>query len=136
MRRATLPTFAAVARSCRELGLLANVEIKPAAATFEVQTGEVVARAIVELWRGAALPFVSSFSEAALAAAATASHSCRSVCSADVRPSTVCSAWQRSMVTACTATPREIDDETLAEAAREACRCCAGRSTPRRRRAP
>lgn len=63
-----LPTFAATAVRCRELGLLANVEIKPAAG-FEAQTGEVVARDILELWQGAALPLVSSFSEVALAAA-------------------------------------------------------------------
>ena len=63
-----LPTFVALAQRCRELGLLANVEIKPAAG-FEAQTGEVVARAIVELWQGIAWPLVSSFSEVALAAA-------------------------------------------------------------------
>ena len=63
-----LPTFAAAATLCRELGLMANVEIKPAAG-FEAITGEVVARQLVELWRGAPLPLVSSFSEVALAAA-------------------------------------------------------------------
>jgi glycerophosphoryl diester phosphodiesterase len=60
-----LPTFAAAAALCRELGLLANVEIKPAAG-FEAITGEVVARHIVELWQGAPLPLVSSFSKVAL----------------------------------------------------------------------
>lgn len=63
-----LPTFAAAAALCRELGLMANVEIKPAAG-FAAVTGEVVARQLVELWRGAALPLVSSFSEVALEAA-------------------------------------------------------------------
>ena len=63
-----MPTFAAAATLCRELGLMANVEIKPAAG-FEAITGEVVARQLVELWRGAPLPLVSSFSEVALAAA-------------------------------------------------------------------
>ena len=63
-----LPTFAAAAARCRELGLLANVEIKPAAG-FEAVTGEVVAQQLVDLWQGAALPLVSSFSEVALAAA-------------------------------------------------------------------
>ena len=63
-----LPTFAVAATLCRELGLMANVEIKPAAG-FEAITGEVVARQLVELWRGAPLPLVSSFSEVALAAA-------------------------------------------------------------------
>ena len=63
-----LPTFAAAAALCRELGLLANVEIKPATG-FEAITGEVVARQLLELWQGAPLPLVSSFSEVALAAA-------------------------------------------------------------------
>lgn len=63
-----LPTLAAAAALCRQLGLLANVEIKPAGG-FEVLTGEVVARQVLELWRDAPLPLVSSFSEAALAAA-------------------------------------------------------------------
>jgi glycerophosphoryl diester phosphodiesterase len=53
---------------CRELGLMANVEIKPAAG-FEQVTGEVVAQQVLDLWRDAPLPLVSSFSEAALLAA-------------------------------------------------------------------
>lgn len=64
----TLPNFNAVATTCRALGLLANVEIKPANG-FEAVTGEVVARHVLDLWRGAPLPLVSSFSEVALAAA-------------------------------------------------------------------
>lgn len=63
-----LPTLAAAAALCRELGLVANVEIKPATG-FDLATGEVVARQVLELWRGAPLPLVSSFSEIALAAA-------------------------------------------------------------------
>lgn len=63
-----LPRFAEVARRCQELGLQANVEIKPAAG-FEAVTGEVVARHILELWQGRPLPLISSFSEVALAAA-------------------------------------------------------------------
>ena len=63
-----LPTFAATAARCQALGLRANVEIKPAAG-FEAQTGEAVARAILAHWAGDALPLVSSFSDAALAAA-------------------------------------------------------------------
>lgn len=63
-----LPTLAAAAALCRQLGLAANVEIKPAAGC-EAQTGEVVARAVIELWQGAPLPLVSSFSEVALASA-------------------------------------------------------------------
>jgi glycerophosphoryl diester phosphodiesterase len=63
-----LPTFEAAAALCRELGLMTNVEIKPAEG-FEALTGEVVASRILEWWQGGSLPLVSSFSEAALAAA-------------------------------------------------------------------
>lgn len=61
-----LPTLAEAAVLCRQLGLLANVEIKPAAG-FERQTAEVVARHCAELWQGAeVLPLISSFSMPAL----------------------------------------------------------------------
>ena len=63
-----LPTLRAAALVCRELGLLANVEIKPAAG-FEALTGDVVTRQVLELWRGTTLPLLSSFSETALEAA-------------------------------------------------------------------
>ncbi|ACV35342.1 glycerophosphodiester phosphodiesterase [Accumulibacter sp.] len=66
-----LPTLAAAARLCQQLGLRANVEIKPAAG-FERLTGDVVAREVRQLWAGADLPLVSSFSESALAAARAA----------------------------------------------------------------
>lgn len=66
-----LPTLAAAAALCRELGLRANVEIKPAAGCA-ARTGEVVARQVRELWRGEALPLVSSFSPLALDAARAA----------------------------------------------------------------
>jgi glycerophosphoryl diester phosphodiesterase len=52
---------------CRELGLLANVEIKPATG-HEARTGEVVGRFLAEHWCGLP-PLVSSFSCEALAAA-------------------------------------------------------------------
>ena len=64
----SLPTLEAAAAVCRELGLMANVEIKPAAG-FEAVTGEVVARRILDLWQGAPLPLVSSFSSLSLEAA-------------------------------------------------------------------
>lgn len=64
-------TLAAAAALCRQLGLQANVEIKPAAG-FALQTGEVVACCVRELWAGDALPLVSSFSPAALSAARAA----------------------------------------------------------------
>lgn len=63
-----LPTLAAAAALCRRLGLHANVEIKPAAG-YEAVTGEVVARAVADLWRDAPPPLVSSFSAEALTAA-------------------------------------------------------------------
>ncbi len=57
-----VPTFVAAANLCRELGLWANVEIKPAKG-YEVQTGRVAAQLTLDLWRGAPLqPVVSSFS--------------------------------------------------------------------------
>jgi glycerophosphoryl diester phosphodiesterase len=64
-----VPRFEEAAQLCRSLGLWVNVEIKPAYG-FERRTGEAVARAAAQFWRGAALPPVlSSFSTAALAAA-------------------------------------------------------------------
>ena len=64
-----IPRFAEAAALCRELGLLANVEIKPAAGN-ELATAEVVARQTADLWRGAQVPpLISSFSLAALAVA-------------------------------------------------------------------
>jgi len=66
-----IPTLESAAVLCRQLGLMVNVEIKPAVG-FEALTGEVVARQVNELWAGAELPLVSSFSEEALLAARAA----------------------------------------------------------------
>jgi glycerophosphoryl diester phosphodiesterase len=64
-----VPTFVAAADLCRELGVWANVEIKPARG-YETQTGRAVGQLTLDLWRGAPLPpVVSSFSMEALAAA-------------------------------------------------------------------
>ena len=64
-----IPKFEEVGQLCRELGVWANVEIKPAIG-YERATGLAVAPLARELWRGAALPPVlSSFSIEALAAA-------------------------------------------------------------------
>lgn len=61
-----IPRFAEAAALCRELGLLANVEIKPATG-YEKPTAEIVAQMTAELWRGAAVqPLLSSFSLEAL----------------------------------------------------------------------
>ena len=62
----TVPRYADVAALCRELGLWANVEIKPARG-HERATGAAVARLTRELWKGAPLmPVLSSFSIEAL----------------------------------------------------------------------
>jgi glycerophosphoryl diester phosphodiesterase len=64
-----IPRYEDVVRLCRELGLWANVEIKPAKG-YERATGEAVARMTRELWKGAPIaPLLSSFSPDALAAA-------------------------------------------------------------------
>lgn len=64
-----IPAFEQAGRLCRELGLWANVEIKPAKG-YERATGEAVARMTREHWLGAPLaPVLSSFSVEALAGA-------------------------------------------------------------------
>ncbi|MGH8765884.1 MAG: glycerophosphodiester phosphodiesterase, partial [Burkholderiales bacterium] len=67
-----IPKYEEVVALCRELGLWANVEIKPAKG-HERATGEAVARMTREFWQGAPLaPLLSSFSIEALAAAQAA----------------------------------------------------------------
>jgi glycerophosphoryl diester phosphodiesterase len=64
-----IPTFEDAGRLCRQLGIWANVEIKPAKG-HERATGEAVARMTREHWLGAPLaPVLSSFSVEALAGA-------------------------------------------------------------------
>lgn len=64
-----IPKYDEAVALCRELGICANVEIKPAKG-HERKTGEAVARMTRELWRGAPLaPLLSSFSIDALAGA-------------------------------------------------------------------
>ena len=64
-----VPSFERAGRLCVELGLWADVEIKPSKG-FEAQTGKAAALLARELWRGAALqPLLSSFQPASLAAA-------------------------------------------------------------------
>jgi glycerophosphoryl diester phosphodiesterase len=64
-----VPLFAEVVAFCRAHGIWMNIEIKPAPG-FEVQTGAVVAQATAAMFAdGVNLPLLSSFSEAALAAA-------------------------------------------------------------------
>lgn len=64
-----VPTFDATARLCNTLGLKANVEIKPLPGAH-AETGRVVAAMARRMAAGARTPpLLSSFSEAALAAA-------------------------------------------------------------------
>ena len=67
-----LPRYADAARLCVDLGLWANVEIKPSGG-FEHATGDAVAAISAELWQAAPVaPLLSSFSIDALEAAAAA----------------------------------------------------------------
>ncbi|HKR43554.1 MAG TPA: glycerophosphodiester phosphodiesterase [Paraburkholderia sp.] len=67
-----MPTLAQVAACCRELGLAANVEIKPCAGR-DLETGRMVGAETARLWEQQAqagmAPLLSSFSYAALEAA-------------------------------------------------------------------
>jgi len=61
-----IPRFTEAAALCRELGLLANVEIK-ASTGQEIETAQCVAKLTAELWHGAPVPpLISSFSLVAL----------------------------------------------------------------------
>jgi glycerophosphoryl diester phosphodiesterase len=69
---ARMPTLSQVAACCDRLGLAANVEIKPCEGR-DVETGRIVAAETARLWAGVeAPPLLSSFSYAALEAAADA----------------------------------------------------------------
>ena len=64
-----VPSFERAGRLCVELGLWANVEIKPAKG-YEAETGRAAALLARELWRGAPVqPLLGSFRPQALAAA-------------------------------------------------------------------
>lgn len=61
-----IPRFFEAALLCRQLGLLANIEIKPAPG-HEIRTAETVARMVADVWHDARQkPLLSSFSLAAL----------------------------------------------------------------------
>lgn len=88
-----VPAFEEAGRLCRELGIWANVEIKPAKG-HERATGEAAARMARDLWRGAALPPVlSSFSPEALAAARDAAPELPRGCLVDE----VAADWERHL---------------------------------------
>lgn len=64
-----VPSFERAGRLCIELGLWADIEIKPAAG-HEAETGRVTALAAREFWRAAPVPpLLCSFQPASLAAA-------------------------------------------------------------------
>jgi glycerophosphoryl diester phosphodiesterase len=64
-----VPTFDAASALCKALGLWANIEIKPDRENPD-DTGRIVAGLAAHLWKDASpAPLLSSFSEAALAAA-------------------------------------------------------------------
>ncbi|CAG4898662.1 glycerophosphodiester phosphodiesterase [Paraburkholderia saeva] len=63
-----LPTLAETAARCAQEGIAANIEIKPCPGR-EAETGHLVARAALDLWRTQTQPLLSSFSFEALAAA-------------------------------------------------------------------
>lgn len=63
-----VPRYAEAVRLCLDLGIWANVEIKPVQG-YERDTGRIVAALSAELWRSARIaPLLSSFSIAALEA--------------------------------------------------------------------
>jgi glycerophosphoryl diester phosphodiesterase len=65
----SLPTLEALAQFCLANSYLLNIEIKPTPG-IEAATGEAVARLVVRLWAGAAVPpLLTSFKPEALAAA-------------------------------------------------------------------
>lgn len=64
-----VPSFEQAGKLCAELGLWANVEIKPAQG-FERETGAIAAKLAQALWHGVSpAPLLSSFHPASLAAA-------------------------------------------------------------------
>jgi glycerophosphoryl diester phosphodiesterase len=63
-----IPTLKAALGLCQDLGLWANVEIKPCPGREE-ETGTLVAREVLQHWRGKTPPLLSSFSPVSLAAA-------------------------------------------------------------------
>ena len=60
-----IPTFVEVLQICERLGVLPNVEIKPARG-FDVETARATVDTITRCWRGATPPLISSFSCKAL----------------------------------------------------------------------
>ena len=85
-----VPQLAQAAGLCQSLNLFANVEIKPYAPggdSVARQTGQIVAAQSAQLWHGAeARVLLSSFAEAALAAALAAAPALARACLFDAVP--------------------------------------------------
>lgn len=111
-----VPTFQQAAMLCRELGLLANVEIKPAAG-FERQTADTVARLTGELWSGAAVqPLISSFSPEALEVARDLAPQIRRGLLYERVPADWRQAMQRLQASSLHCSAAGLDDAVLGEA--------------------
>jgi glycerophosphoryl diester phosphodiesterase len=93
-----VPDFEAAGKLCRELGLFANVEVKPYGPGGEAvatRTGTIVAAACERLWSGAASAvLLSSFAPAALAAARVAAPTVPRAFLFDAVPSS----WQEELL--------------------------------------
>jgi glycerophosphoryl diester phosphodiesterase len=111
-----IPRFVEAAALCRELGLLANVEIKPAAG-HEVATAEVVARLAADLWRGAEVqPLISSFSLVALEVARDLAPDLRRGVLFEAPPADWLAQLQRLQAVSLHCDADLLSDEVLAEA--------------------
>ena len=110
-----IPKFEEVGRLCRELGLWANVEIKPAKG-YERATGLAVAPMARELWLGAALqPVLSSFSFEALEAAREAAPELPRGCLVDKVPDDWSSTMRRLGCVALHCNHRNVEQKTISE---------------------
>lgn len=112
-----IPHFVDAARLCRQLGLLANVEIKPATG-YETETAETVLRLAAEIWRDAPEQvLISSFVTEALGIAfELAPDLPRSLLFEDV-PADWTETFNRLQATALHCDAGRLGDDVLAEAA-------------------
>ncbi|QRQ88661.1 glycerophosphodiester phosphodiesterase [Cupriavidus oxalaticus] len=111
-----VPTLAAIARYTQANGFLVNIEIKPVPGT-EVRTGAAVALDAAALWAGAAVPpLLSSFSEEALAAAASVAPDLPRALLLDKLPGDWLARLHRLGCVALDANFRELDEGVIAAA--------------------
>ena len=111
-----IPRLSEAAALCREYGLLANVEIKPAAGCV-AQTAETVVRQCATLWRGAEVPpLLSSFSQEALELARDLAPEIRRGLLCDVLPADWASEIRRLQAFSLHCNAARLDLAALAEA--------------------